>query len=70
VLAAIAATTAAAASSPDASATPRVHVPAPDLSRFNLLWGASDSADESKDDSLNISCHDHAPEVPVSVFFA
>jgi transposase len=70
VLAAIAATTAAAASSPDASAPPRVHVPPPDLSRFNLLLGSSDVPDESSNDPLNISCHDHAPEVPVSVFFA
>jgi hypothetical protein len=66
VLAAIAATTAAAAS-PDASATPRVHVPLPDLGRFNRLLGASDIPDESNNDPLNILCRDHAPEIPVSV---
>jgi hypothetical protein len=49
-------------------ATP-VHVPRPDLSRFNLLLGASDILDESDEDPLNIRCRAHAPEAPVSVFF-
>ena len=50
-------------------ATP-VHVPVPDLSRFNLLLGSSDTSNESKNDSLNISCFDHTQESPVHVFFA
>ena len=70
VLAAIAATTADAASPPEASAMPHVHVPRPDLSRFNLLLNASDEPDESISDSLNTSCRDHAAEIPVSVSFA
>ena len=50
----------AAASGPRAAARPEPLRPAPGRS----------ASDESSDDPLNISCRDHAPEVPVSVFFA
>jgi hypothetical protein len=57
---------------PASEATPAapVHVPPPDLSRFNLLLGASDIPDESNKDSLNLLCRDRAQEASVSVFFA
>ena len=57
---------------PASEATPAapVHVPRPDLSRFNLLLGASHIIDESNEDSSNVLCRDHAPEAPVSAFFA
>ena len=56
---------------PASGATPAapVHVPLPDLSRFNLLSGASGILDESDEDSSGTWCRDHAPGAPVSVFF-
>jgi hypothetical protein len=69
VLAATAATAAAATSSPDLTAMPGVHVPRPDLSRFDRLLGTS-GARESSEDLLNHPCCECAPEAPVSVFLA
>jgi hypothetical protein len=69
VLAATAATAAAATSSPDLTAMPGVHVPRPDLSRFDRLLGTS-GASESSEDLLNQSRCESAPEAPVSVFLA
>ena len=65
-----AATRGGGATSSEATPAASVHVPLPDLSRFNLLLGAADIPDESHNDSLNILCSEHAKEAPVSVFFA
>jgi len=69
VLAATAATTDAEAS-PEASAMPRVHVPRPDLSRFDQLLGTGDFADEPIANLMKNSYEEHTTEAPVHVFFA
>ena len=56
------------ASEPTTAAS--VHVPLPDLSRFNLLLDTSDASEESCHDSVCKSSHDYSHEAPVSVFFA
>ena len=51
VLAAIATSGSVAAPIPDAYAPPRVHVPLPDLSRFDQLLGGRDIHENSHADS-------------------
>jgi hypothetical protein len=71
VLAAIALATPAAVAKPfpDAAATPRVHVPLPDLSRFDQLLGGRETHDTSHYDISNQQDIDPSTEIPVSVFF-
>jgi hypothetical protein len=70
VLAAIATPAAVARPSPGAAAPPRVHVPLPDLSRFDQLLGGDETHETSNDDLSTRTCIDQSIEVPVSVFFA
>ncbi len=69
VLAAIEATS--GPSSPlDAAAAPQIHVPRPDLSRFDLLLGHPAHPETSRDDAGGIDGDDTATGPHVSVFFA
>ena len=69
VLAAIATPAAIAPTSPDTPALPRVHVPLPDLSRFDQLLEGHDIRESSHHYAESRSCSDQSIEVPVSVFF-
>lgn len=69
VLAAIAAP-AAAATPPGTPAPPQVHVPLPDLSRFDQLLGNRDIPETSHYDVSTRPSNDQSSEVPVSVYFA
>jgi len=51
------------------AAAPRVHVPLPDLSRFNLLMGDSASRDDCRAEAITSRGDDASPECPVTVFF-
>jgi transposase len=70
VLAAIAAPFAIAATSPGAAAPPQVHVPLPDLSRFDQLLGDRNIPETSHYDVSTRTNSDQSSEVPVSVYFA
>ncbi len=52
------------------SAVPQVHVPLPDLSRFNLLMDDSPGRDDSRAEAFTSRGDDASPECPVTVFFA
>ena len=52
------------------SAAPQVHVPLPDLSRFNLLMGDPAGRDDSRAEAFTSRGDDASPECPVTVFFA
>jgi transposase len=69
VLAAIE-TTSGASAPLDTAATPRIHVPPPDLSRFDLLLGRPGSPEIAQDDARRGDGDDTAPERHVSVLFA
>ena len=62
-LAGIAAALAMEVDRTEAAAAPPVHVPRPDLSRFDLLLGRSDDPEPP-------GGNDTAPELQASVFFA
>jgi hypothetical protein len=70
VLAAIAVPAAVATPSPGAPTPLQVHVPLPDLSRFDQLLGGHEPSETSHDDVSTESDVDQFTEVPVSVFFA
>jgi hypothetical protein len=70
MLAAIAAPAAVAAPSSDPAAPPQVHVPLPDLSRFDQLLGGNDTQETSHYDVSTQACSDQSTEAPVSVYFA
>jgi transposase len=70
VLAAIATPGAVMKPWPGAAAPPEVHVPLPDLSRFDQLLGGHETNDTSHDDVYKQNDIDQSPEIPVSVFFA
>jgi transposase len=67
VLAAIATPAAVAATSPGTPAPPQVHVPLPDLSRFDELLGNHEILENSHYDTTMRSCCDQPSEIPVSV---
>jgi transposase len=67
VLAAIATPAAVAATSPGTPAAPQVHVPLPDLSRFDELLGNHEILGNSCYDTTGRSCCDQPSEIPVSV---
>jgi hypothetical protein len=69
VLAAIATPVAIAATSPGTPAPPQVHVPLPDLSRFDQLLESHDIRERSHYDTQERSCSAQSTEVPISVFF-
>ena len=70
VLAAIEATTSHPAQPLGLAAMPQVHVPLPDLSRFDQLLRATDSEDVTNSISPTLSSDESALESPVSVFLA
>ena len=70
VLAAIEATTSHPAKPLGLAAMPQVHVPLPDLSRFDQLLRATDSEDVTNSISPTLSSDESALESPVSVFLA
>jgi transposase len=70
VLAAIATPTPVEATSPGAAAPPQVHVPLPDLSRFDELLGHHESPEASHYDTAMRSCCDQTSDIPVSVLLA
>ena len=51
------------------AAAPQVHVPLPDLSRFNLLMGDSASRDDCRAEAFTNGGDDASAEFPVTVFF-
>jgi transposase len=70
MLAALAAPGAVAKPAPDAAMLPRVHVPRPDLSRFDQLLGDHNIPEISHDDTtVRVYC-DQSSEIRASVFFA
>jgi hypothetical protein len=69
VLAAIAAPVANVATHPDTPASPRVHVPPPDLGHFDQLLGSHNIPETSHCDVNVRSRSDQSTEIPVSVFF-
>jgi transposase len=68
-LAAIAAPAAIAAMLPGTPAPPQVHVPLPDLSRFDQLLGDHEILEIPYCDVAEHSCSDQSSEIPVSVYF-
>jgi transposase len=70
VLAAIATPAAVAEPFPGAAAPSRIHVPLPDLNRFDQLLGGHETQDTENDDIATKSNVDQSTEIPVSVFFA
>ena len=70
VLAAIATPAAVAEPFPGAAAPSQIHVPLPDLSRFDQLLGGHETHDTSHYDISTKSDIDQSTEIPVSVFFA
>jgi transposase len=70
VRAAVEATMSHPSSPMDAAATPRIHVPRPDLSRFDELLRETGRDDADYYDGVTISSNDSASESPVSVVFA
>ena len=70
VLAAIATPAAVAKPFPGAAAPPQIHVPLPDLSRFDQLLGGHETHDTSHYDISTKPDIDQSTEIPVSVFFA
>ena len=52
------------------AAAPQVHVPLPDLSRFNLLMGDSASRDDCRAEAFTNGGDDASAEFSVAVFFA
>ena len=70
VLAAIATPGAVTNPFPGAAAPPQVHVPLPDLSRFDQLLGGRETNDTANYDISKQQNFDHSTEIPVSVFFA
>ena len=70
VLAAVEATTSHPAKPLGLAAMPQVHVPLPDLSRFDQLLRATDSEDVTNSISPTLSSDESALESPVSVFLA
>ncbi|MBV8401006.1 MAG: IS21 family transposase [Acetobacteraceae bacterium] len=69
VLAAIAAPAAVDAPSPGTPVPPQVHVPLPDLSRFDQLLGEHRIYDNSQEKTMTSSRSESSTETPVSVFF-
>jgi hypothetical protein len=69
VLTAIATPAAIAKPSPGAAAPPQIHVPLPDLSRFDQLLGGNETQETSRYDDSKKTCIDQSTEIPVSVFF-
>ncbi len=69
VLAAIATPAAVATPTPGMPAPPQVHVPLPDLSRFDQLLGDHEIHDISHNETTTCSRSESSPETPVSVFF-
>jgi hypothetical protein len=70
VLAAIAAPAAVAKPSPGAAPPLQIHVPLPDLSRFDQLLGDRNLPETSHYDVSTQSCSDQSTEIPASVYFA
>jgi hypothetical protein len=70
LLAAIAAPAAVAKPSPGAAPPLQIHVPLPDLSRFDQLLGEHETQEISHYEVSNGTCGDQSTEIPVSVFFA
>lgn len=70
VLAAIATPAAVAGPSPGAAAPPRVHVPLPDLSRFDQLLGGHGTHDTPNNNISAQSALDQSTEIPVRVSLA
>jgi hypothetical protein len=62
-------TPAAATPTPGTPAPPQVHVPLPDLSRFDQLLGDHDIHDISHHETATCSRSESSTEIPVSVFF-
>ena len=58
-----------ASSDPELAAAPQVHVPLPDLSRFNLLMGDPASRDDCRAAAFTSRGDGASPEYPVTVFF-
>jgi hypothetical protein len=52
------------------AATPQVHVPLPDLSRFDRLLGDPAGRDDSRSDGFVVPTSEFSGESPVTVFFA
>jgi len=70
VLAAVAAPAAVMATPPGTPAPPQVHVPLPDLSRFDQLLGDRNIPETLHYDIVTLSSCDQSSEAPVSVYFA
>lgn len=70
VLAAIATPEAVANPFPGVASPPQVHVPLPDLSRFDQLLGGRDTNESSNSNITTKEVVDHPSEIPVRVFFA
>jgi len=69
VLAVIATPAAVATPIPGMPAPSQVHVPLPDLSRFDQLLGEHCIHDISQDETTTFSLNESSTEIPVSVFF-
>ena len=69
VLAVIATPAAATTPTPGMPAPPQVHVPLPDLSRFDRLLGEHCIHDISQDETTTSSRSESSTEIPASVFF-
>ncbi len=69
VLASIATPAAVATPTPGMPAPPRVHVPLPDLSRFDQLLGEHCIHDISYHETTTFSLNESSTEIPVNVFF-
>ncbi len=69
VLASIATPAAVATPTPGMPAPPRVHVPLPDLSRFDQLLGEHCIHDISNHETTTFSLNESSTEIPVNVFF-
>lgn len=69
VLAEIAAPAAGTQPPPDAAAPLQVHVPLPDLSRFDQLLGGRETHETSHCDVYRTTDYDQFTEAPISVFF-
>src|SRR3954451_20571922 len=67
VLRAIATPAAIAKPSPGAAAPPQIHVPLPDLGRFDQLLGGDGTQETSNDDVSTRQCIDQSTEIPVGV---
>lgn len=70
VLAAIATPSVAAKPPPDTAGPPRVHVPRPDLGRFDQLLGEHEANATSHCDVVTTQSMDPSSEIPAGVYFA